>query len=1546
MDPLDTEEHPEQGGDIAADIAVVGMAGRFPQAPDLDAFWDNLRDGVECVRFFSAEELEEAGVDPAMRDAPHFVAARAVLDEADHFDADFFGLSPKEAELTDPQQRLFLESAWAALEDAGCDPARFDGLIGVYAGADVNGYTLRNLMFSGDGLQALIGNDKDYLATRVCYKLDLHGPGVSVQTACSTSLVAVQTAVQGLLGYQCDVALAGGVGVAFPQKGGYLFQEGGILSPDGHCRPFDAEAAGTVGGDGVGVVVLKRLEDALRDGDSIHAVIKGAAVNNDGAMKVGFTAPSVQGQVEVISMALAGAGVEPDTIDYVETHGTGTALGDPIEVSALTQVFRARTEHKQYCAIGSLKSNVGHMNSAAGVGSLIKTILALRNRQIPPSLHFTAPNPRIDFADSPFYVNAELRDWPRNGRPRRAGVSSFGIGGTNAHVVLEEAPERAAVPANRPWQLLTVSARSEAALDTACERLAAHLENHPEQPLADVAYTLQSGRRLFAHRRWVVARDHQEAITRLRSPEVQRDASLVREPRDAQVAFLFPGQGAQSVNMARELYQGEPAFRAELERCLDLLSAEMGRDLRPVLFPEAGGEEAAAAELEQTSLTQPLLFAVEYALARLWRSWGLQPTAMLGHSLGEYTAACLAGVFSLEDGLKLVAARGRLMQAMEPGAMLSVPLSEVELRGRFAELESGVAVAAVNAPARCVLSGSFEAVEAVERQLEAEGVVSKRLHTSHAFHSAMMEPMLEAFRAVVAGIELSAPALPCISNVTGTWLSDAEATSPDYWVRHARMPVRFADGLGELLEDPSRVLLEVGPGRTLAALAAGQPGDHTEVVTSLPGPRDDSSAIPFILDALGRLHCLDLAIDWQAVHGGEGRRKVSLPSYPFERQRYGMEWSGLAAASATLSAAAAPLEKGDDPSRWLYRPGWKRAVAESSAGPADTTAARWLLFLDGEATGRTLLPSTLDAVEVVAGDGFEKLSADRYRIDPASRDDCTQLLQALAEEGGLPTRVVHLSSLVACEDGDGAAAANCLGLIRIAQALAEQGAEHPVTLDILTSGLFDVIGDEPLRPEQATLLAPAQVIPQEYPNIRCRLLDIALPADREGWASHGEGVWHELERPAETPVIAAYRGRYRWVPDYEAVPVDNRPPRIRQGGTYLLTGGLGTIGLTLAEYLVRNGAANIVLTSRSGLPPAEEWDAWLAGHGARDRISAQIRGVRALEALGAQVLVAGADAADREQTAAAVNQAQQRFGRIDGAVHCAGIISPQELLRSIKDTEAEHLALHFRPKVSGVRVLEEVLPSDLDFCALCSSLSTVLGGVGFTAYAAANHYLDAFAAHKARDGGFPWIAIGWDGWLSRDDVANTPQALARFSLTPEEGARVFDRILRQPPSDRWVIATTDLQTRIAFGEARREHEPEVIEETLGAEAHDRPDLDTDYVAPRNDLEREVAEIWKSVLGFDRIGVHDNFFRLGGDSLAAIQLGSRLREAFEVDLTVHSLFDEPTVAALAERIEMLQKESGGAESEEELLALIENMSEEEVAEMLAAMEGEAEGAPMQ
>ena len=879
-------------------IAIVGMACRFPGAADLEQFWENLRSGVESIRSFSAEQLAAAGISPELLADPDYVRAGAVLDDIDLFDAAFFDFNPREAEIADPQQRIFLECCWQALERAGCDPDTFPGAIGVFGGTGMSTYLLNNVLSNPDlvrtvaPFQIMIGADKDYLAPRTSYKLNLKGPSISVQTACSTSLVAVHLACQSLQDYQSDLALAGGVSVRVPQQVGYRYQEGGIASPDGHCRAFDRKAHGTVFGSGAGAVVLKRLADAIADGDPILAVIRGSAVNNDGAAKVGFTAPSVEGQVAVISEALAAAEVDGETIGYVEAHGTGTTLGDPIEIAALTKAFGLGAggagDPGERCAIGSVKTNIGHLDSAAGVAGLIKTVLALSHRQIPPSLHFEEPNPEIDFAASPFYVNTRLAEWKANGMPRRAGVSSFGIGGTNAHAILEEAPSRVPSGPSRDPQLLLLSARTPSALETATDNLARHLEEHPEQPLADIAYTTQAGRKVFGHRRALVCRDRADAVAALRARDPHRVLTLAQEARDRPVAFLFPGQGTQHVGMGRELYDGEPAFRRTLDECARLLIPHLGLDLRTVLYPSPETAEEGALRLEQTALAQPALFAVEYALALLWQEWGVRPAAMLGHSIGEYVAACLAGVFSLGDALALVAARGRLMQGLPAGAMLAVPRPEAEVREL---LGAALSLAAVNGAGFAVVSGPAEAVEALARQLGTEGVDCRRLHTSHAFHSAMMDPILPAFAAEVRKVRLAPPQIPFLSNLTGTWIDAAQAIDPDYWTRHLRETVRFAAGAGELLGDRSRVLVEVGPGRTLGTLVRQHPAAGAErvVVASLRRPQDGGGDADLLAGAVARLWLAGVRIDWPGYHAGESRHRVELPTYPFERRRFWLE---------------------------------------------------------------------------------------------------------------------------------------------------------------------------------------------------------------------------------------------------------------------------------------------------------------------------------------------------------------------------------------------------------------------------------------------------------------------------------------------------------------------------------------------------------------------------------------------------------------------------------------------------------------------------------
>lgn len=1535
------------------DIAVIGMAGRFPMAANLDEFWENLKQGRECVSFFSPEELKAEGVDPSVMDLPGFVNARAVMEDPAGFDAGFFGMSPKEAELTDPQHRVFLECAWQALENAGYDSNRYDGLVGVYGGSDINSYALtRNVLQGAEWLPALFGSDKDYLCTRTAFKMNLKGPAVTVQTACSTSLVAVQTACQGLLDFQSDIALAGGVGIAFPQKSGYWFQEGGMLSPDGHCRSFDENSRGTVGGDGVGIVVLKRLTEAVEDGDNILAVIKGAAVNNDGAMKIGFTAPSIEGQAEVIAMALATAEVDPETISYVEAHGTATELGDPVEVTALTDAFRAQTDKTQFCAVGSVKSNVGHMNSAAGVGGLIKTILSLKHGMIPPSLHYEKPNPNIDFASSPFYVNAALTPWETKGIPRRAGVSSFGVGGTNAHVILEEAEPGEPGSPSRTHQLLVVSAATPSALDAASKNLADHFKADPDLDLADAAYTLQTGRRLLKYRRSLLCRNSGEAVTALESSLQSSAGTQTARIADPSPAFLFPGQGAQYVNMALSLYRSEAVFKEELDRCADLLIPRLSLDLREILYPAADKEEWAEGFLARTRFTQPALFVVEYALARLWISWGVAPGAMIGHSIGEYVAATLAEVFSLEDALMLVAARGRLMEKTEPGAMLSLPLSEAE-----ALQLSGVSVAAVNAPEMCVISGPKETVNAIRTRFEGENKPCRILKTSHAFHSAMMDPVLSEFRTLAAGVQLSPPKIPYISNVTGNWITEAEAVSPDYWAGHIRKAVRFSDGIKELLADPDRILLEVGPGRTLATLARKHFKEAEERVTalSLPHPREKQDDLSVLLHSLGQLYCADVNIDWAGFYQGESRRRVPLPSYPFEHRQYWYENEVLPLAAGN---ALALTGKTPDPAGWVYQPSWKRSAGVSPS-PGDGKRAECLLVfaldrpLDSLIVDR--LKRTCDTVIVVRpGEGFSPLGDDQYGIAPGSQPDYLALFEALTQLNKLPDRVLHLWNLddrdMPESNGASSESDRNLGfrsLLFLSQALAGRSEAKEVSILIAASGLWEVVGEEQLCPERSQLQGLARVIPQESPEIRCRIVDFTPPSSPLDGETLLTQLLDELGHEGVDEMVA-FRGKFRWVESFEPfhLPVNpEEPGLLKDRGVYLITGGLGRIGLVMAKKLAETVQARLILLSKTGLPPKEEWDAWLASHDIRDRISGRIRKVGEIEAMGSEVLALSGDVTDKPAMKALMDDIGERFGTLNGVIHGAGIMG-QELFRAVRDIHPEQSDLHFGPKIQGLHTLAGVLPRDLDFCMLLSSISTVLGGVGLGTYAAANHFMDSFACLENRKNQTRWLSVAWDAWTSDDSPGQENaggMAMNPFAVSSEEGAEVFHLLLTCDPGERVIVSTMDLPTRISHQASLRskgeDEKDQAYTRRKTGGRHARPALDTEYVAPQNETEEFLAETFQQLLEIEKIGINDNFFQLGGDSLAAISLATRIRDRFNIEIDVNSLFDEPTIAALAEKVVALQQ-AGAVQAEEiaNKLDMIENMSEEDVIKMLAELDG--------
>ncbi|MBN1131125.1 MAG: amino acid adenylation domain-containing protein, partial [Chitinispirillaceae bacterium] len=938
-------------------VAIIGMAGRFPGAGSIAELWRNLLDGVESIDRFSREELGP-GIDEALRYDPDYIPARGIIRDADLFDASFFGISPLEAKVIDPQQRVFLELAWNALEQSGYDSSHYRGSIGVFAGIGDNHYYSRNLLGHDDLLKAVghlsveYGNQKDYIATRACYALDLTGPGVSVNTGCSTSLLAVDLAFRALRDHECDIALTGGSDIHVPQKCGFLYQQGGTFSRDGHCRPFDAEATGTMFNDGAGVVVLKRLTDALADNDTVYGVILATAKNNDGSGKVSFLAPSVDGQARVIAMAQALAGINPESIGYIEAHGTATPIGDPIEIEALTRAFRLHTDKKQFCWIGSIKGNIGHPTIAAGVTGLIKAALCLHHETIPATLHYKNPNPQIDFPGSPFKVIDHCETWPRTAAPRITAVSSFGFGGTNVHAILREAPAAERSGPSRPVQLLLLSAKSAWSLDTLCARMGGQVGTFEANELADAAFTLQRGRRYLPQRRFVVVSGATDASHQLKKPTPQRSAARTCTQRDPEVVFLFPGQGSQYVQMGRQLYQTEPLFARTFDRCCDILRPHLERDLRNVIHPAGSDEQSAYEALKDTFFTQPALFTIEYSLALLWMSWGIKPAMMVGHSIGEFVCACLAGVFTLEDALRLVATRGRLMKGLPRGSMLSVRAAAGVIEPR---LPASVQLAAANGPSLCVVSGPDDAVAAFQAVLESEGIVCRHLHTSHAFHSSMMDPIVPLFTAEVAKTALHPPLLPFISSVTGKPITETEATSPAYWGRHLRMPVRFSDAAMLLLEKNNRIFLEAGPRTVLMTLARqhAAAGREQAFVASLADSADDSTELIALLFAVGQLWLHGYSIDWHAFYGNERRRRIPLPTYPFERKRHWVDPAPKAASTAPdpLAASGAPASEQDpdaspSPIREDALQTRLMAILSETSGIAESALSTSATFLD------------------------------------------------------------------------------------------------------------------------------------------------------------------------------------------------------------------------------------------------------------------------------------------------------------------------------------------------------------------------------------------------------------------------------------------------------------------------------------------------------------------------------------------------------------------------------------------------------------------------
>ena len=1354
-------------------IAIVGMAGRFPGARTVSEFWENLRHGVESIRDRSDEELLAAGATAEDLAKPAYVKRASILEGVALFDASFFGFSPRDASIMDPQHRHFLECAWEALEDAAHPPQSFDGSIGVFAGSGLNSYLIFNLLANrrtveSAGLFQLkqTGNDKDVLATRVSYQFDLRGPSINVQTACSTSMVAVHLACQSLLNYECDMALAGGVTIEIPHGLGYMYREGEILARDGHCRSFDASSSGTIFGSGLGIVVLRRLEEAIASGDHIHAVILGSAINNDGARKVGYLAPSVDGQVEVIKEAMEFAGVKPADISYVEAHGTGTVVGDPIEVRALTQAFYHPGTENHWCAIGSVKSNVGHLDAAAGIAGLIKTALSLEHAQLPPSLHFEKLNPRIDLKGSPFHVISKLADWPADGRHRRAGVTALGIGGTNAHVVLEEAPPRKLTRKAKPCELLTVSAKTATAADRALANLVRHLGSHPELDLADVAWTCQVGRQSFAHRRALATENSKQAIAALAQKGAKASASGIVATSKPRVAFLFSGQGSQYVQMGCELYQHEPVFRNTLDLCARLLRAHLGIDLIEALYPADGDKEAATENLNQTWLTQPALFSIEYALAQWWMSLGVEPAAMVGHSIGEYVAACLASVFSLEDALALVAERGRLIYGLPPGSMLAVPLAPDKL-----DLGDSISLAAINTPGMCVVSGPTEAIADFERKMAAQSIECRPLHTSHAFHSAMMEPMLSTFEERARKIGLRVPQRPYLSNVTGTWIRAEEATDPAYWARHIRQTVRFADCLAELLRTPEQILVEAGPGSVLTSLARSQGESSAKAYQSLPHPRENVSDLRCALQTVGQLWVAGAEIDWNKLRAEGSAARVSLPTYPFEHQRFWVEPDRVRTVAVETEPAAA---KHEESGLRTYRRVWKPAPLTSAALGASGPC---IIFRDASGLGDEIAAQFKggyrQVILVDAGARYRH-AGNHYTVRPGAREDYDALIKDVAALGAGDIDIYHLWPVTPAEEERSVyedLERSFFSPLYLAQALAAADVAHAKVL--LASNQLQQVADEPVRdPARAVLLGPAGVISKELPNIVCGAVDIDLgPAKAHEFAMQLVEEMGSLR--AGRPVARRSGRRFiQTVERYEPGRAQERR-RLKRGGVYLITGGLGGLGLAVAEQLAREFKARLVLVGRSAVVLEAKWDASLDDVTVSAEDKARIRKLVEIRAAAGGLLVAQADVTNRHQMRVAIERARKQFGKIDGVFHAAGVLDDGPALTKTADAAMRVLD----PKVRGTLVLEEALGrAELSFFALFSSISSVAPPPGQVDYAAANAFLNAFA--ECRKGAV--TVINWDAW---SDVGMAARALA---IHPFLEQRLLD-------SPNEIVAGTELR---------------------------------------------------------------------------------------------------------------------------------------------------------